>query len=82
MDDYLSDKISDEDFCDRFYWLYDLENGNDKYSAEEEAILSELSVVAGRYSPNYMDHLLYPKAYFTTEQLRSKVKDIMVILCN
>ena len=73
MDNYLSDKITGESFCDAFYESYDLELNHTCLSETEQRTFDELHTVVSRYTSIKEDLLRYPGMYYNDEQLKTAV---------
>lgn len=73
LDQYLSKKITEDVFCNEFYYSYDLELDYSSLTELEYNLFSELGRIAGRYSKYESDHKLDPKAFSTTEELKQKI---------
>ncbi len=70
---YLNQKIDEVIFCRDFFLLYVHEIDFDDFDDFEQKILSELSVVAGRFSPYEEEHKDYPGVYYTKKELAKKI---------
>jgi len=68
--DFYFGRIGAEKFCTSFYILYDLELAEDELTDLENQILDDLSLIVDRYSDVEDDHIKYPGAYTTIEQLK------------
>lgn len=79
---YLANKITAAEFCDEYYYCYDLELDRDSLNESERRAFSALGKVAGRFSDFESDHLLDSKAFTNEEQLRQKILETCQILGN
>lgn len=73
---YLSQEINAWDFCNQYVQYYNLELNTQNLSISEKEVLSELNVVASRFSDIEEDLLLYPGTYFNEKQLKEKVIEV------
>ena len=76
VEQYLSKKIDDRTFCDSYHESYDLEIDYKLLLDVEWKYLSELSAIARRFTEFKEDLEQYPGVYFTSKELRKKVKEI------
>ena len=72
---YLENKIDERNFCDEFYYSYDLEIDNNDLTEKEHDAFSSLSAISGRYSEYKEDHMLDANAFTTTQELCDKIKE-------
>jgi hypothetical protein len=70
---YLSGKITADVFCNEFYYSYDLEIDCDVLTGIEKIAFAGLSPIVARFSEFEEDHIKYPKAYFTEQELKQKI---------
>ena len=75
IDQHLSGKITERVFCDEFYYSYSLEIRDDDLTKLEQKVFSELDKIASRFSEYEEDHKLDPKAFYTIDQLKQKIKE-------
>ena len=75
MDLFLEEQILASVFCDEFYYSYDLEIDNDDLTQEEQQAFSDLSKVSSRFSQFEDDLKNYPGVYYSTEELRKKIRE-------
>lgn len=73
IDQYLSHKIDVSTFSNEYHSCYDVDLDIDILSGSEHKIFSDLSMVAGRFSPFEEDHQKYPGVYYTEEELRKEI---------
>lgn len=77
LEQYLHDKISTTDFCNKFYEWYDIGTYKSEIEQNKRIWLDELSTIAGRYSEFSEDHRVAPKAFTTEADIKAKVKEIL-----
>ncbi|MCX6987420.1 MAG: hypothetical protein NT065_04610 [Chlamydiae bacterium] len=77
---YLDKKIDEVVFCSNFFLLYVHEIDYNDFDDQEQNILSELSEVAGRFSPYEEDHIETPGAFYTKQQLAEKILETKTAL--
>lgn len=75
VDEFLSNRISANVFCDEFYYCFDLELDRGILSDCEYSIWLELSRVTDRFTSFKEDIADYPGVFFTEPQLRAQVED-------
>jgi hypothetical protein len=80
MDQYLADKIDAWDFSNKYHSCYDVELDLDCLSRKEYQLFSDLSLMAGRFSPYKEDHIAQPGFFYTDEELRRRVSEIKILL--
>ena len=80
IDQYLLQNINAWDFCREYHACYDLELDLSTLTDKEYPLFSELSTVAGRFSPYQNDHATYPGVYYTEAELTNSVKNIKYVL--
>lgn len=70
---YVDQRIDEANFCRVFFSLYLHEINYDDFDEEEQEILSELSEVAGRFSPYEEDLKEMPNFFYDKNQLAAKI---------
>ena len=80
MHKYLNKDITDEIFCDEFYYCYDLELDKTTLTESEKQTLFSLNQVISRFSKYEQDHLIDNRAFSTITELKEKVKEVVNIL--
>jgi hypothetical protein len=80
IDQYLMDAINAWDFCSQFHDNYGVSLDLSTLTQDERKIFSELSTVAGRFSPYEEDHQNLPGVYYTEEELKQKVIETAKLL--
>ena len=75
IDEYLLGKINESNFCDEFYFSYDLEVNSETLNEVEQQAFSELSKVSSRFSQYEEDHKLDARAFSTVEELKQKIAE-------
>ncbi|MDT3738636.1 MAG: magnesium and cobalt transport protein CorA [Candidatus Kapabacteria bacterium] len=73
IDQYLSSEIDETEFCDEFYYSYNLEINEESLNKFEQECFLELSKVADRFSQYNEDHVLDSYAFATVKELRGKI---------
>ncbi|GAB6868096.1 hypothetical protein [Bacteroides rodentium] len=73
---YLSGKITTTDFCDEYYYSYDMELNNLSLTKQERLYLDKLGKITSRFSEYKEDHLLDPKAFSTTKEVYEIVLEV------
>ena len=76
IDQYLLRKMNVWDFTDKYHSCYDVELDLDRLSKTEYQLFSDLSLIAGRFSPYSEDHIAHPGFFYTEEELREKVAEV------
>lgn len=66
-------------FCDQFTIIYDTEIEYETLSEVEKDLFNELSVITARYSP-YEEDLKIPNVYYSEQDVKSKVNEVMAKL--
>lgn len=76
LEQYCSDQVDEEKFCDEFYYLFEISAGiRSALNDLEKKAFDELSSVASRFSAYEEDHALDRRAFSTREELREKIID-------
>jgi hypothetical protein len=81
IDQYLSNKMSARDFCSNYHVCYDVELDLNSITTLEKQLFSELSIIAGRFSPYDQDHKNFPNVFYTENELKQKIIDVKKKLC-
>jgi hypothetical protein len=72
IESFLNEEITEDDFCERFYFLYSREFDYDILSKEELSLLRHLSETVSRFSNYPEDFKLDPRAFVGSDELRKK----------
>jgi len=75
IDQYLLGKIDESNFCDEFYYSYDLEINENTLTDIEKMVFAELNQVSSRFSQYQEDHLGLPNGFYTIEELKQKITE-------
>jgi len=73
IDQYLANNIDEREFCDEYYYCYDLELDYSTLNETEKKAFNDLSMIASRFSEFDEDHQNLTNGFYTTEQLKQKV---------
>lgn len=77
---FIEESMSASEFCDEFYYSYDLQIDKNVLSDLEKKVFLAIDSIASRYSEFQEDHVLYPNAYTTELELREVVMQSVAIL--
>ncbi len=75
IDQYLERKLGEREFCDEFYYSYDLEVDKEILTNIEKQAFLSLSVVSSRFSQYEEDHKLDSRAFSTAQELGEKIRE-------
>jgi hypothetical protein len=70
---YVSGRIADRDFCDKYYDCYNLNISDSSISGIEREAFANISKIVDRFSEYEEDHRLDDRAFTTSTQLRQVV---------
>lgn len=73
IDAFLKGNITEEIFCDEFYYSFDLEIDYNSLNPAEYKLFNELAFVVSRFTSNDEELIKYPKAYFSRKELNDKI---------
>lgn len=73
MEQYSLGILNENEFCEAFYYSYNLEIENEKLSLLEKKVFSELSQVVSRFSQYEEDHKLDINAFTTVADIKNKI---------
>jgi hypothetical protein len=79
LEQYLSDKINTNTFCDHFTDTYGLETESESLSALEQKLFRSLYEFTGRFSP-YEEDLKLPNVYYNEQEIRDKATETAKLL--
>ena len=79
LTEYQKGKYDINTFCDQFTVIYDTEVDYDTLSNLENKLFNELSIITARFSP-YEDDLKIPNVYYSEQDVKSKVEEVLVNL--
>jgi len=74
--EYQKGKYDTNVFCDQFTVIYDTEVDYDTLSKVENELFNELSTITARFSP-YEEDLKVPNVYYSVQEVKSKVDEVM-----
>lgn len=80
IDEYLAKRITSTEFCDKFYYCFDLELDFSLLSKEEYLVFSSLGKIVGRFSQFDKDIEEHPGVYVTESELREKIAEAKALL--
>lgn len=75
INQYLLGKINEGNFCDEYYYCYDLELNKQTLNNLELQVFKKLSEVSSRFSKYEEDYKLDSKAFATVQELRKAIVD-------
>lgn len=76
LNEFQKGKYDTITFCDQFTVIYDTEVDYDTLSKVENELFSDLSTITARFSP-YEEDLKIPNIYYSEQEVKSKVDEVM-----
>lgn len=77
---FINRSISIEEFCNKYYIIYNLETDFDQLSKLENKLYDQMDEVVSRYSPYEDEREKYPNVYTNEFEIRRKASEIFHIL--
>ena len=80
MERFLDGKMDEPNFCDEFYYSYDLSLDYDTLTNEENHAFKELSNITSRFSEFEEEHKELPDFFYTKEELQQQIIETKNVL--